>query len=113
MRGRDDIAGFIAGFTGDDGYIVDYLVEEVLQRQPDHVCSFLLATSIPGPTQRAPLQGASPARALGWGEDIHVCAFEEGHQTRQTSDRRGARRPEAWSKRAPAVWGDRAIMGLG
>ena len=35
MQGRDDIAGFIAGFAGDDRYIVDYLVEEVLQRQPE------------------------------------------------------------------------------
>ncbi len=46
MKGRDDIAGFIAGFTGDDRYIVDYLVEEVLQRQPERVRSFLLETSI-------------------------------------------------------------------
>ena len=46
MQGRDDIAGFIAGFTGDDRYIVDYLVEEVLQRQPERVRSFLLETSI-------------------------------------------------------------------
>ncbi len=29
MQGRDDIAGFIAGFAGDDRFIVDYLVEEV------------------------------------------------------------------------------------
>ena len=35
MQGRDDVAGFIAGFAGDDRYIVDYLVEEVLQRQPE------------------------------------------------------------------------------
>ena len=46
MQGRDDIAGFIAGFSGDDRYIVDYLVEEVLQRQPERVRSFLLQTSI-------------------------------------------------------------------
>jgi len=46
MQGRDDVAGFIAGFTGDDRYIVDYLAEEVLQRQPDDVRSFLLLTSI-------------------------------------------------------------------
>ena len=46
IQGRDDVAGFIAGFAGDDRYIVDYLVEEVLQRQPDHVRSFLLQTSI-------------------------------------------------------------------
>ena len=46
MRGRDDIAGFIAGFAGDDRYIVDYLAEEVLQRQPGPVARFLLETSI-------------------------------------------------------------------
>ena len=46
MQGRDDVATFIAGFAGDDRYIVDYLVEEVLQRQPDHVRTFLLETSI-------------------------------------------------------------------
>ena len=48
IQGRDDIAGFIAGFAGDDRYIVDYLVEEVLQRQPERVRSFLLQTSILG-----------------------------------------------------------------
>jgi LuxR family maltose regulon positive regulatory protein len=46
MQGRDDIAGFIAGFAGDDRYIVDYLAEEVLARQPEQVRSFLLQTSI-------------------------------------------------------------------
>lgn len=46
MQGRDDIAGFIATFAGDDRYIVDYLVEEVLQRQSAPVRSFLLETSI-------------------------------------------------------------------
>jgi LuxR family maltose regulon positive regulatory protein len=46
MQGREDVAGFIAGFAGDDRYIVDYLAEEVLQRQPEHVRSFLLQTSI-------------------------------------------------------------------
>lgn len=46
MQGRDDVAGFIAGFAGDDRFIVDYLVEEVLQRQSDDVRTFLLQTSI-------------------------------------------------------------------
>ena len=46
MQGRDDIAGFIASFAGDDRYIVDYLVEEVLLRQPEDVRSVLLQTSI-------------------------------------------------------------------
>ena len=44
MQGRDDVAGFITAFTGDDRYIVDYLVEEVLQRQSERVRSFLLQT---------------------------------------------------------------------
>jgi LuxR family maltose regulon positive regulatory protein len=35
-----------AGFAGDDRYIVDYLAEEVLQRQSAHVRHFLLQTSI-------------------------------------------------------------------
>jgi LuxR family maltose regulon positive regulatory protein len=33
MQGRTDLPGFIAAFSGDDRYIVDYLLEEVLQRQ--------------------------------------------------------------------------------
>ncbi len=46
LQGRDDPAGFIAGFAGDDRFVVDYLVEEVLGRQPDAVRRFLLQTSI-------------------------------------------------------------------
>lgn len=46
MRGRADVSGFIASFAGDDRYIVDFLVEEVLHRQPERVRSFLLQTSI-------------------------------------------------------------------
>ena len=46
LQGRDDAAGFIAGFAGDDRFVVDYLVEEVLQRQPEQVRRFLLQTSV-------------------------------------------------------------------
>ena len=46
MQGRDDLRSFIAGFAGDDRYIVDYLVEEVLQRQSEDVRQFLLQSSI-------------------------------------------------------------------
>jgi LuxR family transcriptional regulator, maltose regulon positive regulatory protein len=46
MKGRDDLGSFIAGFAGDDRYIVDYLAEEVLQRQPEEVRQFLLQSSI-------------------------------------------------------------------
>ncbi|MCB8979322.1 MAG: helix-turn-helix transcriptional regulator [Ardenticatenaceae bacterium] len=46
MRDRDDVHGFVQAFAGDNRYVVDYLVEEVLQRQPPHVRHFLLQTSI-------------------------------------------------------------------
>ncbi len=46
MQRRDDVSGFIARFAGDDRYIVDYLVEEVLRRQPDDVRGFLVDTCI-------------------------------------------------------------------
>ncbi len=46
MRGRNDLAGFIAGFAGDDRYIVDYLVGEVLDRQPADVREFLVASCV-------------------------------------------------------------------
>ena len=46
MQGREDTTAFIDGFAGDDRYIVDFLAEEVLQRQPAHVQHFLLQTSI-------------------------------------------------------------------
>ena len=48
MQGRDDVAGFIAGFAGDDRYVVDYLAEEVLARQPERVQAFLRQTCILG-----------------------------------------------------------------
>lgn len=46
MQGRKDISAFIRKFAGDNRYIMDYLVEEVLQRQPDPIRNFLLQTSI-------------------------------------------------------------------
>ncbi|CAA9225906.1 MAG: Alpha-glucosidase [uncultured Actinomycetospora sp.] len=46
MRGRDDVGAFIAGFAGDDRYVVDYLAEEVLARLPDATREFLLQTSV-------------------------------------------------------------------
>src|SRR5205823_4400975 len=46
MQGRSDVTGFVASFAGDDRYIVDYLAEEVLQRQPESIRSFLQQTSI-------------------------------------------------------------------
>lgn len=46
MRGRDDIDGFIGAFAGTHRFVMDYLLEEVLAREPEEVQSFLLQTSI-------------------------------------------------------------------
>ncbi len=46
MQGRADTASFIRAFTGSHRFIIDYLVEEVLQRQPERIRSFLLQTSV-------------------------------------------------------------------
>ena len=46
LRGRDDASAFIAGFAGTDRFVVDYLVEEVLDREPADVREFLLATAV-------------------------------------------------------------------
>ncbi len=46
MQGRDDVGSFIAGFAGDDRFILDYLVGEVLERQDQDTRTFLLETSV-------------------------------------------------------------------
>ncbi len=46
MQGHKDISGFIKSFNGSHYFVMDYLVEEVLQQQPESVQTFLLRTSI-------------------------------------------------------------------
>ncbi len=46
MQGRADTANFVRAFTGSHRYVIDYLAEEVLIRQPEHIQTFLLQTSI-------------------------------------------------------------------
>jgi LuxR family maltose regulon positive regulatory protein len=46
MQGRSDTSNFIQAFTGSHRFVLDYLMEEVLQRQPEPVRHFLLQTSI-------------------------------------------------------------------
>ncbi len=45
MKGHQDTASFIQSFTGSHHYVLDYLVEEVLQQQPVHIQRFLIGTS--------------------------------------------------------------------
>jgi LuxR family maltose regulon positive regulatory protein len=46
LQGRGDIAAFVAGFSGSHRYVLDYLTEEVLDRQPQQLRGFLLETSV-------------------------------------------------------------------
>ena len=46
MQGHQDTASFIKSFTGSHHFVLDYLVEEVLQQQSESVQTFLLRTSI-------------------------------------------------------------------
>ena len=46
MQGREDISKFVRDLKGDNRYIMDYLMEEVLKIQTDEIKEFLLQTSI-------------------------------------------------------------------
>lgn len=46
MQGHEDATSFIRSFTGSHRFVLDFLVEEVLQQQPERVQAFLLRTSI-------------------------------------------------------------------
>ena len=46
LRGRADPAGFVAAFSGSHRFVLDYLADEVLDRQPGTVRTFLLETSV-------------------------------------------------------------------
>jgi len=46
MQGHQDTTSFIKSFTGSHHFVLDYLVEEVLQQQTEGIQTFLLRTSI-------------------------------------------------------------------
>jgi len=46
LRGREDASAFVEAFSGSHRYVLDYLVEEVLQQQTPAVRAFLLQTAI-------------------------------------------------------------------
>jgi LuxR family transcriptional regulator, maltose regulon positive regulatory protein len=69
LRGRSDPGGFVAAFSGGDRHVADYLVAEVLERQPAELREFLLRTSVlerlSGPLCDAVLQTQGSAELLG------------------------------------------------
>ena len=46
LEGHADPAGFVATFSGSHRFVLDYLTEEVLTRQPQPLVQFLLETSV-------------------------------------------------------------------
>jgi LuxR family maltose regulon positive regulatory protein len=46
LQGQENIAGFVRAFSGSQRYVLDYLTEEVLNRQPQEIQAFLLQTAI-------------------------------------------------------------------
>ena len=46
LRDHPDSSAFIQGFAGDDRAVSDYLMTEVVERQPPDVLDFLLRTAI-------------------------------------------------------------------
>ncbi len=46
MQGYQDVTSFIQSFTGSHHFVLDYLIEEVLQQQSSGIHTFLLVTSI-------------------------------------------------------------------
>jgi LuxR family transcriptional regulator, maltose regulon positive regulatory protein len=46
LQGHPNPSGFVESFSGSHHFVLDYLLEEVLQRQPEDVQAFLLRTSI-------------------------------------------------------------------
>jgi LuxR family maltose regulon positive regulatory protein len=46
MRDREDASAFVESFSGSNRHVLDFLAEEVLERQPEGVREFLLSTSV-------------------------------------------------------------------
>ena len=75
LRGQADAAGFVAAFTGSHRYVLDFLADEVLDRQDEELRAFLLETSVlerlsgelcDAVTGRSREPGAAGAGGAGW-----------------------------------------------
>ncbi|MCB0153614.1 MAG: tetratricopeptide repeat protein, partial [Anaerolineae bacterium] len=86
MRDRHDVSAFIASFSGSHRYVIDYLAEEVLNRQTPAIQQFLLQTSILsrlcGPLCDAVLSGGALRLRSGQaGEPGSRAEFPPAHQS--------------------------------
>ena len=64
MRDRQDTSGFVESFSGSNRHVLDFLAEEVLERQPEGVREFLLKTSV---LERMSASCATPSPAAMMG----------------------------------------------
>jgi len=68
LRGREDASAFVAAFAGSHRFVLDYLLEQVLNRQSSEVQEFLLKTSIlerlSAPLCDAVIESSGMARGL-------------------------------------------------
>ena len=71
LAGHPDTATLIRTFAGDNRHIVDYLMAEVLDRQPPSLRRFLLRTSVSERLQRSAVRrdAAKHGFGLGLGDD--------------------------------------------
>jgi LuxR family maltose regulon positive regulatory protein len=86
VQERSDVSAFIRGFTGSNRFVVDYLAEEVLQRQPESVREFLLRTALldrlSGPLCDAVMEltGSSEVLASLERDNLFVVALDDQRQ---------------------------------
>jgi len=78
MRDREDVVGFIEGFSGTNRFILDYLVEEILANASPAIQRFLLCTSILD-RLTAPLCDAITSDSLSAGPASDVGSKGEDH----------------------------------
>jgi ATP/maltotriose-dependent transcriptional regulator MalT len=100
LRGHDDIGAFVARFSGSYRFVLDYLAEEVLDRQPEPLRVFLLETSIlerlAGPLCAA-VTGRADSSSGSHSANAKLLPFEAGSRPsggrpdRPSSSRRGSR----------------------
>ena len=82
MQGHQDAAHLIQSFTGSHHFVLDYLLEEVLQQQPESIQTFLLRTSI---LDR--LCGPLCEAVLHEGADLHPTRSASGQETLEYLER--------------------------
>jgi LuxR family maltose regulon positive regulatory protein len=86
LRGRPDPSGFVIEFSGGDRHVADYLVAEVLERQPEELREFLLRTSLlerlSGPLCDAVLETQGSAELLREleGSNLFVVPLDDRRQ---------------------------------